>query len=64
MTGKVNGGVMRIAPVGLFPKAGEDTVFELGCEAAGMTHGHSNWANHGGCVRADDPEADPRPDDS
>ncbi len=37
---KGNGGVMRIAPVGLFPNTGEDTVFELGCEAAGITHGH------------------------
>ncbi len=37
---KGNGGVMRIAPVGLFPNAGDDTVFELGCEAAGITHGH------------------------
>ena len=37
---KGNGGVMRIAPVGLFPNADDDSVFELGCEAAGITHGH------------------------
>ena len=37
---KGNGGVMRIAPVGLFSKADHESVFDLGCEAAGITHGH------------------------
>jgi ADP-ribosylglycohydrolase len=32
------GGVMRVAPVGLF--ASEDEAFELGCELAAITHGH------------------------
>lgn len=46
---KGSGGVMRVAPVGLFcrslPDAGDDTArgrlaFELGCAAAAITHGH------------------------
>lgn len=32
------GGVMRVAPVGLF--ANQATAFELGCQAAAITHGH------------------------
>lgn len=32
------GGVMRIAPLGLVPQRGD--VFALGCELAGLTHGH------------------------
>ena len=48
-TSKGCGGVMRVAPVGLFcralPDAGDDrkrgeTAFELGCAAAAITHGH------------------------
>ena len=37
---KGNGGVMRIAPVGLFPGSSPDEVFEVGCAAAGITHCH------------------------
>jgi ADP-ribosylglycohydrolase len=49
-TSKGCGGVMRVAPVGLFcralPDAGDDRTrgnmaFELGCAAAAITHGHS-----------------------
>jgi ADP-ribosyl-[dinitrogen reductase] hydrolase len=48
-TGKGCGGVMRVAPVGLFcnsiPEAGDDfnrarLAFDLGCEIAAITHGH------------------------
>jgi ADP-ribosylglycohydrolase len=48
-TSKGCGGVMRVAPVGLFcravPDGGDDRTrgelaFELGCAAAGITHGH------------------------
>jgi ADP-ribosyl-[dinitrogen reductase] hydrolase len=48
-TSKGCGGVMRVAPVGLFcralPDAGDDRkrgemAFELGCAAAAITHGH------------------------
>jgi len=48
-TSKGCGGVMRVAPVGLFcralPDAGDDRTrgkmaFELGCAAAAITHGH------------------------
>ena len=38
-TSKGCGGVMRIAPVGLFADS-IDQGFELGCEVAGLTHGH------------------------
>jgi ADP-ribosylglycohydrolase len=38
-TSKGCGGVMRIAPVGLFAGSIEQG-FELGCEVAGLTHGH------------------------
>lgn len=34
------GGVMRIAPVGLFPSMTADDRFLLGAEAAALTHGH------------------------
>jgi ADP-ribosylglycohydrolase len=39
------GGVMRVAPVGLFLRGGRHTetrerAFELGCELASLTHGH------------------------
>jgi ADP-ribosyl-[dinitrogen reductase] hydrolase len=48
-TGKGCGGVMRVAPVGLFcnslPEAGDGfdrarLAFDLGCEVAAITHGH------------------------
>jgi len=32
------GGVMRVAPIGLFFRS--DQVFEMACEVAGLTHGH------------------------
>jgi ADP-ribosylglycohydrolase len=34
------GGVMRVAPVGLYPAVPRDAVFGLACEAAALTHGH------------------------
>ncbi len=41
--GKGSGGVMRIAPVGLFAETIEES-FELGCQLAALTHGHpSGW---------------------
>jgi ADP-ribosylglycohydrolase len=37
------GGVMRVAPVGLFANDIEES-FELGCQIAGLTHGHpTGW---------------------
>lgn len=34
------GGVMRVAPVGLYPSLPRTAVFGLGCEVAALTHGH------------------------
>lgn len=48
------GGVMRIAPVGIFghPRMdtpnGESRVFKLGCDLAGLTHGHPTGYLTGG----------------
>jgi len=40
---KGSGGIMRIAPVGLFEESIEES-FELGCQLAALTHGHpSAW---------------------
>ncbi len=42
------GGVMRIAPVGLFVR--EDRVFDMGCEIAATTHGHPSGHLAAGCL--------------
>lgn len=42
------GGVMRVAPVGLFVERGR--VFQLGCEAAAITHGHPSGYLAAGCL--------------
>ena len=34
------GGVMRVAPIGLFNGFDADKAFRIGCEAAALTHGH------------------------
>jgi ADP-ribosylglycohydrolase len=34
------GGVMRVAPIGLYPAVAREAVFDLACEAAALTHGH------------------------
>lgn len=36
------GGVMRVAPIGLYIKDDIDKVFLLGCESAALTHGNNN----------------------
>ena len=42
------GGVMRVAPVGLV--AGDDeAAFDMGCEAAAITHGHPSGYYSAGC---------------
>ncbi len=43
------GGVMRVAPVGLFYEDYE-IAFERGCEAAGITHGHPTGYLAAGCL--------------
>ncbi|MFZ0932194.1 MAG: ADP-ribosylglycohydrolase family protein [Syntrophobacteraceae bacterium] len=43
------GGVMRVAPVGLFYKDFEKA-FEKGCEAAAITHGHPTGFLAAGCL--------------
>ncbi len=42
------GGVMRIAPAGLF--AGPDLAFDLGCSLAAITHGHPTGYLAAGCL--------------
>jgi len=48
------GGVMRVAPVGIFghhrmdTPNGENWMFELGCDLAGLTHGHPTGYLTGG----------------
>lgn len=48
------GGVMRVAPVGIFGHRrmdtpnGENRVFDLGCDLAGLTHGHPTGYLTGG----------------
>ena len=45
------GGVMRVAPVGLF--FGEpEKAFDIGCEAAAITHGHPSGYLSAGCLAA------------
>ncbi|MFC3282102.1 ADP-ribosylglycohydrolase family protein [Litchfieldella rifensis] len=46
------GGVMRVAPIGLFGHlAGHNLeVFELGCEAAALTHGHPTGQHPAGAL--------------
>ncbi|EPC00376.1 hypothetical protein L861_13970 [Litchfieldella anticariensis FP35 = DSM 16096] len=46
------GGVMRVAPIGLFgAMTGHKTaVFELGCEAAALTHGHPTGQHAAGAL--------------
>ncbi len=46
---KGSGGVMRIAPVGLFAESIEES-FELGCEIAALTHGHPTGYLAGGAM--------------
>jgi ADP-ribosylglycohydrolase len=45
------GGVMRVAPIGLFASH-DETAFRLGCEAAAITHGHPSGYYSGGCLAA------------
>lgn len=41
------GTVMRVAPIGLIPED-EQTIFELGCRASAITHGHpTGWLSGG-----------------
>lgn len=49
---KCCGGVMRTAPIGLFGATGvfKGSVFELGCDAAGITHGHPTGYIAGGAL--------------
>ncbi|WP_233217358.1 ADP-ribosylglycohydrolase family protein [Trinickia dabaoshanensis] len=48
------GGVMRVAPVGLFgaQNMSEMEVFDLGVELAALTHGHPTGSLTGGCLAA------------
>ena len=45
------GGVMRVAPIGLAARD-EEAAFELGCEAAAITHGHPSGYYSAGCFAA------------
>lgn len=45
------GGVMRVAPVGLFFDDPQ-RAFEIGCEAAAITHGHPSGYLSAGCLAA------------
>jgi ADP-ribosylglycohydrolase len=45
------GGVMRVAPVGLFADNAEQA-FDLGCAAAAITHGHPSGYYSAGCFAA------------
>ncbi|MEH6585197.1 MAG: ADP-ribosylglycohydrolase family protein [Halioglobus sp.] len=45
------GGVMRVAPVGLFAETVQDS-FKLGCELAALTHGHPTGWLAGGALAA------------
>lgn len=45
------GGVVRVAPVGLFWSE-PDVAFERGCEAAAVTHGHPSGYLPAGCLAA------------
>jgi len=45
------GGVMRVAPIGLFFDEPEEA-FEVGCEAAAITHGHPSGYLSAGCLSA------------
>ena len=45
------GGVMRVAPIGLVAR-GEEAAFDLGCEAAAITHGHPSGYYSAGCFAA------------
>lgn len=45
------GGVMRVAPVGLFCTDAREA-FEMGCEAAAITHGHPSGYLSAGCLAA------------
>ena len=45
------GGVMRVAPVGLFCTEAREA-FEMGCEAAAITHGHPSGYLSAGCLAA------------
>ena len=45
------GGVMRVAPVGLFFTDAREA-FEMGCEAAAVTHGHPSGYLSAGCLAA------------
>jgi ADP-ribosylglycohydrolase len=45
------GGVMRVAPAGLFAES-EEEAFELGCELAALTHGHPTGWLAGGALAA------------
>lgn len=46
------GGVMRVAPIGLYFKEDIDKVFLLGCESAALTHGNNNAIIPAGVVAA------------
>jgi len=45
------GGVMRVAPVGLVAED-EEQAFNIGCEAAAITHGHPSGYYSAGCFAA------------
>jgi ADP-ribosylglycohydrolase len=45
------GGVMRVAPIGLIA-SDENAAFDLGCEAAAITHGHPSGYYSAGCLAA------------
>ena len=45
------GGVMRVAPVGLYEQNPE-RAFDLACEIAAITHGHPTGCLAAGCLAA------------